>query len=483
MSFLSSKSLMTFVFTLITAVLLQSLSTDANAGKNLKGNGFPAGFHFNLNLLGKKTQAPGIFSCPSEADYRCQTDDLGYIPCDPNLDDCIQVTDDTNTQFYCHHNSSQNVVFIPRYDENTNASTSVSIQSGNAKGGKNKSLPLADLDGDGIPDLQVTDWCTEAFPDQDGSDGAVVTLPYYEEGYAVFARVTGKPCNNVNEAGECITGTMFTNSFGFVSDDQGNDLLALGFVTKDGEWNNFNLQREQDGTKTKGPGGKGVKQATDISNAFTFSGEVCYISPGDQRYFCGLITPLDPDFTPNTDPEGQAVDADSDGTTDYWLPLENWFWEDPDDNSDGITTVGINGEDDWADTTLDLFETHMLAGNETTTEQGCLVKAYCYNAVSNNYEHITNSDQYNTCVTTIENDVANNSVPAIGYFEQWSDPNKLVVDAPAVSTCKTWTNEWVFSIADFVEYIWEIDNKGSYNIQIRFYPYDDVCDQLPGGCN
>ncbi|WP_415911572.1 hypothetical protein [Neptuniibacter sp. QD37_11] len=470
------KSLGRLILCCLVSILLLGLSTDAHSGKNLKGNGFPAGFHFNLNLLGKKTQAPGVFNCPSDADYRCQTDDDGFIPCDPNTEECIQVTDDSNEQFFCHEGSSQNVVFIPRYDENTNADTSVAIQSGSTKGGKNKSLPLKDLDGDGIPDLQVTDWCTESFPDSDGADGAVVSLPPYDSGYAVFARVTGKPCNNVNEAGECVTGTMFTNNFGFINDDQGNDLLALGFITKDGEWNNFNLEREKDGTKTKGPGGKGVKPAQDISSAFTFTGSVCYISPGDQRYFCGE------EITDSELPEN-SIDADNDGTTDYWLPIEPWFWDDPDDNGDGITTVdvGDNGEDDWADVTANIFSTVMLSG--TTTVQGCAINAYCYDEANNIYGLLTNSDQFDACTAMIEADIASGAVPAIGYFEQWSDPNKLVVDAPTVGTCKSWENEWIFNIADFVEYIWGIDNKGSYNIQVRFYPYDEVCDQLPGGCS
>ncbi|WP_415892437.1 hypothetical protein ACMXYN_14440 [Neptuniibacter sp. PT8_73] len=470
------KSLGTLILCCLVSILLLGLSTDAHSGKNLKGNGFPAGFHFNLNLLGKKTQAPGVFNCPSEADYRCHTDDDGIIPCDPNTEECIQVTDDSNAQFFCHEDSSQNVVFIPRYDENTNADTSVAIQSGSTKGGKNKSLPLKDLDGDGIPDLQVTDWCTESFPDSDGADGAVVSLPPYDSGYAVFARVTGKPCNNVNEAGECVTGTMFTNNFGFVTDDQGNDLLALGFVDGSGSWQSFNLTREQDGTKTKGPGGKGVRQAQNISDAFTFTGSVCYISPGDQRYFCGE------EITDSELPEN-SVDSDNDGTTDYWLPLEAWFWDDPDDNGDGLATVdvGNNGEDDWADVTTNLLETYMLT--DYTTAQGCSVNAYCYNATNSNYEMISSTDEFDACVTTVEADVASGAVPSVGFFEQWNDPNKLVVDAPAVGTCKSWENEWIFSIADFVEYIWGIDNKGSYNIQVRFYPYDDVCDQLPGGCS
>ncbi|MBN2283992.1 MAG: hypothetical protein JXO48_08895, partial [Deltaproteobacteria bacterium] len=34
----------------------------------------------------------------------------------------------------------------------------------------------------------------------------------------------------------------------------------------------------------------------------------------------------------------------------------------------------------------------------------------------------------------------------------------------------SYENEWVFSIADFVEYFWNIDNNGVKLIQVRFYP-------------
>jgi hypothetical protein len=36
--------------------------------------------------------------------------------------------------------------------------------------------------------------------------------------------------------------------------------------------------------------------------------------------------------------------------------------------------------------------------------------------------------------------------------------------------CKTYTNEWVFNIGDFVEYLWSLDNNGIKLMQVRFYP-------------
>jgi hypothetical protein len=41
---------------------------------------------------------------------------------------------------------------------------------------------------------------------------------------------------------------------------------------------------------------------------------------------------------------------------------------------------------------------------------------------------------------------------------------------PFTTFCKTYEEEWVFNIADFVEYLWSVDNSGSKLVQIRFYP-------------
>ncbi len=36
--------------------------------------------------------------------------------------------------------------------------------------------------------------------------------------------------------------------------------------------------------------------------------------------------------------------------------------------------------------------------------------------------------------------------------------------------CRTYTDEWVFNIGDFVTYLWGITNNGVKNLQVRFYP-------------
>jgi hypothetical protein len=47
-----------------------------------------------------------------------------------------------------------------------------------------------------------------------------------------------------------------------------------------------------------------------------------------------------------------------------------------------------------------------------------------------------------------------------------NDVSYLTVEAQ----CKSYENEWVFNIGDFVGYLWDLDSTGSYNIQVRFYP-------------
>jgi hypothetical protein len=39
-----------------------------------------------------------------------------------------------------------------------------------------------------------------------------------------------------------------------------------------------------------------------------------------------------------------------------------------------------------------------------------------------------------------------------------------------VGDCITYDDKWVFNIADFVGYLWNLEHNGAYNIKIRFYP-------------
>ena len=44
-----------------------------------------------------------------------------------------------------------------------------------------------------------------------------------------------------------------------------------------------------------------------------------------------------------------------------------------------------------------------------------------------------------------------------------------LVGTPTDAFCKTFTAEWVFSIADFVRYLWDSENSGLKLLQVRFY--------------
>jgi hypothetical protein len=52
----------------------------------------------------------------------------------------------------------------------------------------------------------------------------------------------------------------------------------------------------------------------------------------------------------------------------------------------------------------------------------------------------------------------------------YSDPDGILPYISVVAQCKTYDNEWVFNIADFVGYLWNLDTTGTYVIQVRFYP-------------
>lgn len=336
------------------------LSAPAVAGNNLNGNGFPSGPHFNLNIIGKQD----TFSCPAPSFYlRVIADnnidgDLGALV--ESCDD-LDVCEATDIQVY------GNVVFVPRSGGGaTNTPISILMESGR-KGPKGAPA---------IADLQVADWCSESFPDSGGTgagDPGVVRLPQNDEGYAVFARITGKPGDQ--------TSFSVVPDLVLVQDEAGNDLISLGLVTPTGVFNpdGILLRRTSD-TGT----GKRVQKATDITPLFQWTGDVCYVQ-SDWALYC-------------TDPlTGQnlcsarslcCVDATSDGAYD---------------RCDLLPAVGIDPDGDG------------------------------------NYE----------CPAT--------DSAGISY---------LAVEAQ----CRAYSNQWVFNIGDFVDVLWNVENSGSYVVQVRFYP-------------
>ena len=268
------------------------------------GNGFPSGEHFNLNIIGKKDG----FLCPAG-----EVDALG------------------NPVY-------GNVIFFPRV-QGTDPIT-ILIESG-AKGPRGAT---------GTAQLEVTDWCTESFPDAGtGSrDAASFRLPASANGYAVYARITGKP----GADGEP-TVTFNQGGFEYVTDETGNDLILLG-TFKEGS---TTIYRTGETTTTAS---KGVRKATDITSLFQWSGLVCSV-PTD-------LTLTDTSLCCQTDPlTGAYVNCQ--------LP-------------DELGACPVEGG-------------------------YSLVQADC---------------------------------------TEYAEPT------------------WVFNIADYVGYLWDLDTTGAYVVQVRFYP-------------
>lgn len=199
------------------------------------GNGFPSGFHYNLLFLAKKAD----FNCPPP-----QQDADG-------------------------DESHGNVIFVPRA---SGEDITVLIESGK-KGPK------------GAPDtdtLEVTDWCSESFPDDGETTGdpAAFRLPANDAGYAFYARITGKPGMNGEPSA-----TFDPPELYYVEDEAGNDLVLLGLVTEDGvaavNADGIVVHRTSTDPSKKG---KGVQKATDISSLFEWSGEICYLQSDTDEY-------------------------------------------------------------------------------------------------------------------------------------------------------------------------------------------------------
>jgi hypothetical protein len=298
------------------------------------GNGFPSGKHYNLNIIGKKDN----FYCPP-----------------PEFDPV------TLEQIY------GNVVFIPRVQDSDPITILMESGKKGPKGAQN------------ITELQVTDWCTESFPDYNESNGdpGVLRLPKNDNGYAVYARITGKP----GEDGEP-TATIHPELY-YVEDEAGNDLILLGLVDRDGtatfSSDGMTLLRTSTDPSKKG---KGVQKATNITALFEWTGEVCYVQ-SDSDIYC-----LD-EFGVNT-----------------------------------CTTLSLCCVDQDTD---NIFERCDLL-----TDVGVLVDG-----------------------TTLQ----------CPEFDVYGD-----LYIPVDAQCKSYDNEWVFNIADFVGYLWNLDTTGSYVIQVRFYP-------------
>jgi hypothetical protein len=187
----------------------------------------------------------------------------------------------------------------------------------------------------------VVDACTRPFDD----DAAVFRLPSDPDGYAVYSRVTGKPSDD--QAFQ-VTGRelqlveLLTNPAcdPAVETCETTDLLLLGVVTENGVFVPSSPDTFERVDNTDGRGGKGVKNAVEVTNLFEFSGSVCYLygddpactsdpdaSCADTEYCCpqdlvtgeysdACVLKTDPLFYDNI-LMGQSCDVQDDLATDW----------------------------------------------------------------------------------------------------------------------------------------------------------------------
>ena len=257
------------------------------------GNGFPSGPHFNLLIHGKDA----TFSCPQLVpEYYLVV--IGDNNNDGDLGDYVKECDLGDSCTPTDKLIYGNVINIPRAQGED--PISILIESG-----KKMTAP-------GTIGLEVTDWCTESFPD-DGSaapplgDKAVLRLEQNAYGYAVYARVLGKPGEDGGPTFEILPGLPT------VVDGEGSTLALVGFVNSTGTYNASGALI----TRYESSGqGKGAISATDISPIFQFTGSVCYDTVQSQ---CCVDTddPLDGwnrcDLLADVGIDGACPETDADG--------------------------------------------------------------------------------------------------------------------------------------------------------------------------
>jgi hypothetical protein len=223
---------MLIIFSIVAFIITPALAT--KPGETVNPNGFPSGPHYNLNIHGKKAE----FTCPEQKYYLevtecgCGLHQIGDLveECNP-LDTC----EPTDIPIY------GNSIFVPEDGQGIE----IYMQSGKVggKGKKAEALPLDEL------------WAIDPCAGFDG-DGAIIQLPPGE--YDVYARALAKPTDNPNMT---VTPELFA-----AEDENGNDLVYLGLVTKDGYQTPTTFTRF-----------KGNPVAVPITGLFEWSGEVCYI--------------------------------------------------------------------------------------------------------------------------------------------------------------------------------------------------------------
>lgn len=502
----------------LAAVLVFGVLPAAYAGKGGNGNGFLEGPHFNLNLLGKKSDldAGGYFKCPSPENYQfvwwkdesaldggdCAVVDGAEnewcISCDPDVDGvageggvCIKGAA-----------KGRNVIHVPRDNDTDNdgvpdrdiSMIMTSGASGTAKGGRKKSL--TDDQSDWCTTvggcLEVTDWCTRHFPDDgttpaspdpaDGGDGAAFTLPANDRGYRVLARVMGRPVEG--DAFQFLKPSIkdLRDEFGnTLFDAEGYSYLDLGTINPDGSCTDANgednpdcmLKRSDNGPGQKGK--KGVQDATELSALFQFSGDICYVNDTSCQY-CFKITGPDNDLE-----NGQFCDP-NDNTT--WLGGTDCIYtcDTPFSNN----ASGYSGADGSVPDFVCCFgwdENPEGDGNYYVDKDGKL----CDPTVPGNTQ-CELADADDSCGDPANYDCR---IDAAAYIDQYvcdTSKTKCQVDSDCpdgetcefaqtgcaagnevAPECRSYEDIWVFNVADFVNVLMEMKTSGAYIVQLRFY--------------
>jgi len=407
-----------YFFILFSVLFLAVLSNDlmaAKGGKGGGGNGFPPGTHFNLNIIAKWSQRDsGNFTCPSPDDYQFDYKYADGTSCDPDIDieNCIQTPSD------------RNVIFIPREGSDGQRIDVVS-------GGKGKNATNI-LDNN---KLEVTDWCTEVFPESGQGTPAAFFLPdNKDKGYEVFARLVGKPRKNKDDtpvsmtlmpdiesvSTECVILVPLLDEFGepvfdvndeviLIPDPDGAtepcQLLHIGSFEVDGG----GVEVLRSGSDSSEPvKGKGAKKAVEVTDLFTFTGHVCLRPEPDFYVDLGVDTGT---FCEDSICTDVALCCTSDG------------------NNDGLFDIcGYRDAGDDIDP-MNEPEADPTAGNVLTLGEAGLCLAY-----ADVGETLALTEYY--------------PVPCQGPF----------------------INEWSFNIADIVDYFLTVQNNGGYVLQMRFYP-------------
>ena len=396
----------TLAVSLFATVVLALIVGPAMAGKPstdgvFNGNGFPSGPHYNLNIIAKKAE----FLCPEQEYYlRCPDDVTLVKDCSdcPGYEPGVTVCVETEIPIY------GGVIFVPQ--EPGSDDITILMESG-TKGPKKKQDAA-------VTALEVTGWCAETF---DGNPAAF-RLPANEDGYAVYARVTGDPKQNPQF-------DFINPRLKYVMDENGNDLLLLGFITN----SLFDSYGEELPSRYDSSGkGKGVQKAVEITPLLMYTGDVCYIGDNDLLEYCcedvNANGVCDPGEEICDAYDYCCLDADGDGDYEHCDPLSDFGDVCPADPVD-LCCV---------DTDFDVpgYEYCDLFGD---VESGGYCPLY--------FDYFGEDLEY----TEVD-----------GIYYQ-----------SVTAWCKHYESKWVFNIADFVGLLFDIDgpsDSGASVIQVRFYP-------------